>query len=264
LLDRNYNPTIVAGCPPDGFSVDGQLWGNPIYNYDLMKEQDYIWWVNRARANFDLYDIIRIDHFRGFASYYAIPADHDTARYGTWEIGPRLPLFEAIEKALPDSKIIAEDLGFITDDVLELLEQTGFPGMKMLHFAFYDEESEYLPRNYPNANCIVYSASHDSDCTATWYENLVGEALDRFRLECPRRLDQNPIEALIEFAMTSPANLAMVPLMDYLELPNSEGRINTPAVAEGNWAWRAKPDYASDELKAKILAVTERTGRASK
>ena len=134
--------------------------------------------------------------------------------------------------------------------------------MKMLHFAFYDEESEFLPRNYPNPNCIVYSASHDSDCTATWYENLEGEALARFERECPRREGQNPIEALIEFAMTSPANLAMVPLQDYLELPNSEGRINTPAVAEGNWAYRATPDYNNDALKAKILDVTVRTGRA--
>ena len=263
LLDQNYNPTIVAGCPPDGFSVDGQLWGNPIYNYELMAKQDFAWWVNRAKANFDLYDIIRIDHFRGFASYYAIPAHHDTARHGTWEIGPRLPLFEAIDKALPDSKIIAEDLGLITEDVIELLEQTGFPGMKMLHFAFYDEESEFLPRNYPNSNCIVYSASHDSDCTYTWYYNLDKEALARFNEECPRREGQNAIEALIEFAMNSPADLAMVPLQDYLELPNSEGRINTPAVAEGNWTYRATPGYASKKLKEKILDVTVRCGRAN-
>jgi 4-alpha-glucanotransferase len=253
----------VAASAPDGFSVDGQLRGNPIYNYELMAKQDFAWWVNRAKANFDLYDIIRIDHFRGFASYYAIPAHHDTARHGTWEIGPRIALFEAIDKALPDSKIIAEDLGLITEDVIELLEQTGFPGMKMLHFAFYDEESEYLPRNYPNSNCIVYSASHDSDCTYTWYYNLDKEALARFNEECPRREGQNAIEALIEFAMNSPADLAMVPLQDYLELPNSEGRINTPAVAEGNWTYRATPSYASKKLKEKILDVTVRCGRAN-
>lgn len=265
LLDRSYNPTIVAGCPPDGFSPDGQLWGNPIYNYALMAEQGFDWWVKRARASFKLYDIIRIDHFRGFASYYAIPAHHDTARYGTWEIGPGIALFEAIEKAMPDSKIIAEDLGLITDDVVELLRETGFPGMKMLHFAFYDDESEYLPRNYPSSNCIVYSASHDSDCTLTWYENLKGnpEAFARFTAECPIREGQSPVYAVIEFAMTSRADLAMVPLQDYLELPNSIGRINTPAVATGNWSYRALPDYATDELIAKILDVTVRCGRAN-
>lgn len=265
LLDRDYNPTIVAGCPPDGFSPDGQLWGNPIYNYALMAEQGYSWWVARARANFELYDIIRIDHFRGFASYYAIPAHHDTARLGTWEIGPGIALFEAIESALPESRIIAEDLGFITPDVTELLEQTGFPGMKMLHFAFYDDESEYLPRNYPSSNCIVYSASHDSDCTLTWYENLKpnAEAMARFKAECPIREGQSPVEAVIEFAMTSIADLAMVPLQDYLELPNSIGRINTPAVAQGNWTWRAEPDYATDAMKSRILDLTVRTGRAS-
>lgn len=263
LLDKDYNPTIVAGCPPDGFSEDGQLWGNPIYNYELMAEQDFSWWVNRARANFELYDIIRIDHFRGFASYYAIPAGHSTARLGTWEIGPRIALFEAIDKALPDSQIIAEDLGFITEDVTELLEQTGFPGMKMLHFAFYDEESEYLPRNYPDANCIVYSASHDSDCTYTWYYNLNGKALERFKEEVPVRKGQTATEALIEFAMMSPANLAMVPIQDYLELPNSEGRINTPAVAEGNWTFRVKPTYATKKLKARVLDMAQRTNRAN-
>ncbi|MGM9631853.1 MAG: 4-alpha-glucanotransferase [Eubacteriales bacterium] len=262
LLDEHYNPTIVAGCPPDGFSPDGQLWGNPIYNYKLMAEQDFAWWVKRARANFELYDIIRIDHFRGFSSYYAIPAGDSTARNGKWIEGPGIALFEAIDKALPDSKIIAEDLGFITEDVVELLEQTGYPGMKMLHFAFYDEESEYLPRNYPDSNCIVYSASHDSDCSYTWYYNLEGEALERFREECPRRVEQTPVEALIEFAMTSIADLAMVPIMDYLELTNKEGRINTPAVAEGNWSFRVSPDYATDKLKAKILDVTTRTSRA--
>lgn len=264
LLDKKYNPTIVAGCPPDDFSDDGQLWGNPIYNYELMAEQGFTWWVNRARANFELYDIIRIDHFRGFASYYAIAAHHDTARCGTWEIGPGKELFEAIDKALPESKIIAEDLGFITEDVRTLLKQTGFPGMKMLHFAFYEEDNEYLPRKYPNDNCIVYSASHDSDCTYTWYRNLSGKALERFKKECPRRKGQTATEALVEFAMNSRANLAIVPIQDYLELPNSEGRINTPSVAKGNWTYRVKPHYATKKLKAKILDMTLRTNRANR
>lgn len=261
LLDKKYNPTIVAGCPPDSFSADGQLWGNPIYNYELMAAQDYAWWVNRAKANFDLYDIVRIDHFRGFASYYAIPSNHDSARFGEWRIGPGIRLFDKINQELPDSKIIAEDLGFITKDVVDLLENTGFPGMKMLHFAFEADESTYLPRNYKDENCIVYVSSHDSDCTATWYEGLDKEAIARFKEECPRKASQTPNEALVELAMTSKANLAMATIQDYLELSNDEGRINTPSVAEGNWTYRLAEDYNNDELKSKILNVTIKTGR---
>lgn len=262
LLDENFNPTVVAGCPPDGFSPDGQLWGNPIYNWELMEKDGFTWWTNRVRVAFSLYDILRIDHFRGFAGYYNIPYGDDTARYGKWDKAPGVALFTKIAETFPRAKIIAEDLGFITEDVRELLIHAGCPGMKMLHFAFYDEDSEYLPRMYDTKNCVVYASSHDSDCTYTWLKNLSGDAKKRFNKECPRVKGQSRIYDLIEFAMTSKANLAIVPMQDYLGLSNEEGRMNTPATETGNWAWRISPQYNTAKLRSKILALTERTGRA--
>ena len=262
LLDENYNPKVVAGCPPDGFSPDGQLWGNPIYNWDLMEQQGFTWWIDRVGAAFQLYDILRIDHFRGFAGYYNIPYGEATARNGKWDSAPGIALFRTIDKAFPKAKIIAEDLGFITDDVRALLSDAGFPGMKMLHFAFYDEDSEYLPRTYDTTNCVVYASSHDSDCTLTWLKNLSGDAKARFNKECPRNKGQSRTYDVIEFAFRSIANLAIVPMQDYLMLSNEEGRMNTPATAEGNWAWRIGPRYNTKALRNKILALTQKTGRS--
>ena len=261
LLDENYNPTVVAGCPPDGFSPDGQLWGNPIYNWPLMEQQGFSWWLKRIGAAFRLYDILRIDHFRGFAGYYNIPFGDATARNGKWDSAPGIQLFRAVAQAFPKAKIIAEDLGFITEDVRQLLLDTGFPGMKMLHFAFYDPDSENLPRMYTTKNCVVYSASHDSDCTYTWQKGICGEARRRFNRECPRNPQQSRTYDLIEFAMNSIANLAMVPIQDYLELSNQEGRMNTPATAEGNWGWRLRPRYDTEKLREKMLSLVTRTRR---
>lgn len=262
LLDENYNPKLVAGCPPDAYAEDGQLWGNPIYNWELMESDGFSWWIERVKTSFSLYDILRIDHFRGFASYYVIPYGDENARRGTWKEAPGKELFEAIRAALPKSKIIAEDLGFITDDVRELLSQTGFPGMKVLQFAFYDDNSEYLPRTYSTDNCVVYSGSHDADCTASWYRSLDKNARMRFKRESSRRKGQSATYAVIESAMRSRANLAIIPLQDYLELTNEEGRMNTPSVAEGNWCWRVSPRYATKALIEKISDVTKRTSRA--
>lgn len=262
LLDAQHNPTIVAGCPPDGFTPDGQLWGNPIYNWPLMEQQGFTWWINRVGLAFQLYDILRIDHFRGFAGYYNIPFGDTTARNGKWDAAPGIPLFRTLAQAFPKSKIIAEDLGYITEDVRELLLDTGFPGMKMLHFAFYDEDSENLPRVYTTKNCVVYSASHDSDCTYTWQKNISGEARRRFNRECPRNPAQSRTYDLIEFAFGSIANLAMVPMQDYLELSNEEGRMNIPATAEGNWGWRLSARYNTEKLRNRILALTVKTKRA--
>ena len=262
LLDENYNPTVVAGCPPDGFSPDGQLWGNPIYNWDLMEKDGFSWWTDRVRLAFALYDILRIDHFRGFAGYYNIPYGEPTARNGKWDSAPGIALFTKIAQTFPKARIIAEDLGFITDDVRALLSHAGCPGMKMLHFAFYDENSEYLPRMYDTKNCVVYASSHDSDCTYTWLNNLSGEAEARFHRECPRIKGQSRVYDLIEFAFTSIANLAIVPMQDYLELSNEQGRMNTPATAEGNWAWRISPRYNTAKLRGKMLALAKKTGRA--
>lgn len=261
LLDGELNPTVVAGCPPDGFSPDGQLWGNPIYNWALMEEQNFSWWLERVGAAFRLYDILRIDHFRGFAGYYNIPYGDKTARNGKWDPAPGIPLFRALRQTYPKAKIIAEDLGFITEDVRELMGDTGFPGMKMLHFAFCDEESENLPRMYESENCVVYSASHDSDCTYTWQKDLSGEARRRFNRECPRNKAQHRTWDVIEFAFRSRANLAMVPMQDYLLLSNEAGRMNVPATAEGNWSWRVSPRYNTTKLRGKIFDITERTNR---
>lgn len=262
LLDENYNPTVVAGCPPDAFSDDGQLWGNPIYNWALMKKQGFSWWIDRVGLTFKLYDILRIDHFRGFAAYYSIPYGEVTAKGGKWNSAPGIELFRTIAKAYPNAKIIAEDLGHITTDVRELLLDTGFPGMKMLHFAFNDDNNEYLPRMYDTKNCVVYVSSHDSDCTYSWIENLSDESLQRFNKECPRNKEQSRVYDLIELAFESIANLAIVALQDYYELKNEEGRINTPSTATGNWTWRISPEYDTVDMREKILRLAGKTKRA--
>lgn len=262
LLDERFNPTRVAGCPPDGFSPDGQLWGNPIYDWERMEKDGFAWWLNRVGLAFSLYDILRIDHFRGFAGYYNIPYGDTTARNGKWDSAPGVALFTKIAETYPKSKIIAEDLGFITEDVRELLDYTGFPGMKMLHFAFDDEDNEYLPRVYNTKNCVVYASSHDSDCSYSWVKNLKGDSKARFNKECPRDKEQSRVYDLIELAFRSIANLAVVPMQDYLELSNEEGRMNTPSTAEGNWTWRISPRYNTARLRSKVLGMAQKTGRA--
>ena len=256
LLDENFNPTVVAGCPPDGFSPDGQLWGNPIYNWELMKSSGFVWWCNRVKNAFRMYDILRIDHFRGFSGYYSIPYGDTTAKNGKWNSAPGIELFREIKSRFPKAKIIAEDLGHITDDVRELLTDTGFPGMKMLHFAFYDADNEYLPRMYTTENCVAYAGSHDSDCIVSWYKNLDENAKKRFVRECPHIKGQSRVMDLIALALKSRAALAVVPMQDYLELNNAEGRINTPSVAEGNWTWRISPRYRTEKLIYKIKNLT--------
>lgn len=260
MLDENLAPTIVAGCPPDAFAEKGQLWGNPIYNWERMREDGFSWWVARVKRNFELYDMLRIDHFRGFAGYYAIPYGEETAENGEWLVGVGKELFERINQTVPRARIIAEDLGLITDDVTELLEQTGYPGMKVLQFAFSDAQNEYLPRNYKNSNCIVYTSTHDSLTAKEWYDALDEETKKQFFKECPVRFGQTPTYALIRFALDSRANLAMVALQDYMEI-GGEGRINTPATAIGNWTWRVSNRFATSALKRKILDVVEKTSR---
>ena len=261
LLKEDGTPTVVAGCPPDGFTPDGQLWGNPIYDWARQESEGFAWWLRRIAEGFRRYDILRIDHFRGFAGYYNVPYGEPTARNGKWDSAPGKELFRAVREKFPRAKIIAEDLGFITPDVLELMEDTLFPGMKMLHFAFYDEDSDNLPRMYKNANCVVYSASHDSDCTRTWLRNIRGTARKRFNLECPRDPRRHRAFDLIEFAFRSKANLAMVPLQDYLLLTNEQGRMNEPGTATGNWSWRVSGRYDTPQLREKILTLCVTTKR---
>ena len=261
LLDDDYMPLTVAGCPPDAYAEDGQLWGNPIYDWPKMEREHFEWWIERVRRAFGLYDILRIDHFRGFASYFSIPYGDKNARGGQWEDAPGKALFDTLRAAIPYSKIIAEDLGFITDDVRELLSHTGFPGMKVIQFAFYDEDNEYLPRAYKTDNCVVYSASHDSDCTASWCKTLKGKAKKRFERECPKTEGRSRTEDVIRLAMGSRAELCIIPMQDYLELTNAKGRMNTPSVAEGNWQWRLDEKTVDAELKAKIAAIAKDFGR---
>lgn len=263
LLDEDYNPMRVAGCPPDGYSPDGQLWGNPIYDWEHMKNDGFSWWKHRVKAAFGMYDILRIDHFRGFAGYYNIPYGEETARNGKWDSAPGIELFRSIKEEFPKAKIIAEDLGFITDDVRELLTGTGFPGMKLLQFGFFDDDSEYLPRMYKDENCVAYPASHDSDCVKSWCKNLSGDELKRFNRECPHRKGQSRAYDLIEFTMSSKANLVVVPMQDYLELTNERGRMNTPSVAENNWTWRISPRYRTETLVQKVKSMTDKTKRSS-
>lgn len=261
LLDQKYNPTFVAGCPPDGYSPDGQLWGNPIYNWALMKDQGFTWWLRRVGAAFKLYDILRIDHFRGFAGYYNIPYGETTAKNGKWTSAPGIELFDTILKKYPKSKIIAEDLGFITEDVRELLVHTGFPGMKMIQFGVYDDDNEYMPRMYTTPNCVVYSSSHDSDCTYSWLKTLPKDAIKRLNKECPRNTTQCRTYDVIEMAFRSISNLAIIPMQDYLILSNDEGRMNTPSTAAGNWTWRISPRYNTASLRKRIYDLTVRTKR---
>lgn len=260
LLDENLTPILVSGCPPDIYSEDGQLWGNPVYDWQYMKEDDFSWWVERIRHSLCLYDIVRIDHFRGFAGYFVIPYGDKTAKGGHWEKGVGRALFDEINAKVPGAKIIAEDLGLITEDVRELLRATGYPGMKVLQFAFTDESNEYLPKNYKSENCIVYTSTHDSDTTKGWLNDLDEQKLKVFDRECPTRFGQTRTRALVMLALNSKANLAIIPLQDYMEL-GSDARINVPSTSQGNWTWRLSPRYATSALKNKILSATMQSNR---
>ncbi len=264
LLDKDLNPTVVAGCPPDDYAEDGQLWGNPIYDYDKMTQDGYEWWIRRIRQSFKLYDILRIDHFRGFAGYFVIKNGDKTAKDGKWLVGPSKALFDEVKRRLPSAKIIAEDLGYITPDVRDLLAYCGYPGMKVLQFAFSNDDNEYLPRMYKDENCVVYTGSHDADCTASWCKKLKGESLARFKKECLRICGgANRTYAMINLAFKSIANLAVIPLQDWLLLTNEQGRMNTPSVAQGNWVWRAPANYDSPSLIARIKKTNLQFHRAT-
>ena len=261
LLDDNYVPTVVAGCPPDPFSKDGQLWGNPIYDWEKMRQQGFSWWVERVKASFQLYDLLRIDHFRGFSSYYSIPYGEENAVNGRWNVAPGKELFDVVKTAVPKAKIIAEDLGFVSQDVRDLLKYTQFPGMKILQFAFGEDNAEYLPRMYTTENCIVYSGSHDSDCTTSWIKELPDDCKKRFDKECWNGVGQTRTYDVIELAMKSIANLAVIPMQDYLNLTNEKGRMNVPSVPVGNWQWRAKPNYITEKLTNDIAQMTKKCRR---
>lgn len=248
-LDEAGQPTVVAGVPPDYFSPTGQLWGNPLYRWEVHKGKDYGWWLERIRATLKLVDIIRIDHFRGFAGYWEIPVGNPTAEAGRWAPGPGADFFNVVQKSLGSLPILAEDLGMITPDVVALREQFGLPGMKVLQFAFTSPDNPFLPHCYAQ-DCVVYTGTHDNDTTRGWYESAPEKEKD---FACRYLHTDGSIIAmdLIRAAWDSVAVFALAPLQDFLDF-GSEARMNFPSRLGGNWAWRLAEDSLSSELQERI------------
>ncbi|MCD8019666.1 MAG: 4-alpha-glucanotransferase [Clostridiales bacterium] len=250
-LDEHLNPTEIAGCPPDGFSADGQLWGNPLYNWDAMREDGYRWWIRRISYQKKIYDIIRIDHFRGFESYYAIPYGDTTAARGRWRPGPGIDFFRKTEQSLGKLDIIAEDLGFLTKAVKQLLTDSGFPGMKVLEFAFdsRDTGSGYLPHCYTH-NCIAYTGTHDNETILGWMETAPREDVEKAIRYLRLTKEEGYHWGMMRSIWGSVAKTAIVQMPDLLGLGH-EGRINTPSTL-GNWTWRCQPDDFNQELAQQL------------
>jgi 4-alpha-glucanotransferase len=258
-LDGDLNPTRIAGVPPDYFSPTGQRWGNPLYKWDVIEKSGFGWWIDRIRRACALYDIVRLDHFRGFEAYWAIPAEEETAVNGTWVKAPGLKLFRTLEGALGPLPIVAEDLGMITAEVDALRIELKMPGMKVIQFGFSDKGAHlHLPQKY-TLESVAYTGTHDNDTTQGWWnsagahvrsevEALVGPVGDR------------PVWALMRAVEASVAALAIVPAQDLLEL-GSEARMNTPAVGEGTWGWRAPEGCWSTELAGRLAAMVDVTDR---
>ena len=266
LFGEDHRPAAVAGCPPDAFSATGQLWGNPLYDWACHEKTGYRWWKMRIAHCLKLYDVVRIDHFRGFDEYYSIPAGDTTAAGGHWEKGPGMRLFHALKEdpRVTADSIIAEDLGFLTPSVMELVRETGFAGMKVIEFAFdsRDTGSGYLPHCY-TPNTVVYTGTHDNQTLLSWY----GELTDRDRADADDYLgfkkDTAPEDrnwAFIRLAMESVSDTCIIPIQDYLVL-GREARINQPSTLNGNWTWRLSEDSFDDGLIARIRRLTEITER---
>lgn len=265
-FDENGLPTAVAGCPPDGFSATGQLWGNPLYRWDYHEETGFEWWMKRLGYCFESYDVVRIDHFRGFDEYFSIPFGAPDATGGHWEKGPGIRLFQRMKEVLGEKQIIAEDLGYVTDTVRQLVKDSGFPGMKVLEFAFDSRDSgsacDYLPHNY-DRNCVVYTGTHDNETIIGWFTE--GLQLEERQMVRDYICDyQTPAEEIhlpmICLAMASVADLCIIPIQDYLGLGN-EARINTPSTSGDNWKWRLGKEQFSRELMEKMFQMTRRYGR---
>ena len=260
LFDKERKPIDVAGVPPDYFSETGQLWGNPLFDWGKLKGSGYKWWIERVRANLKTADIIRIDHFRGFESYWAVPAEEKTAVIGEWRKGPGIDFFNSIKAALGDLPIIAEDLGNLTNEVVELRNETGFPGMKILQFAFdSDEENDYLTHSYDH-NCVVYTGTHDNDTITGWYSKASEHDKEYVRDYLDIYTDDAINWRFIKAAWRSVANMALAPMQDFLGL-DSEARMNTPGVAAGNWKWRMKEEDLTTVLSDEIKRISKLYGR---
>ncbi len=260
-LDEGLNPTDVAGVPPDGFTDDGQLWGNPLYRWEIHRKDGYSWWLRRLGAAGRLYDVVRLDHFRGLESYWAVPYGNATARNGRWVKGPGIDLIKAVQKGLPRLRLIAEDLGYLTDEVLAMHSAAGFPGMKVLQFAFDSREpSDYLPHNY-TANTVCYTGTHDNMTMGQWFDTCHPGA----KAYAAEYMNLNEQEGLvwgaIRTAMGSVSDLCIIPMQDLLEL-GGEARMNFPGtMSDSNWTWRVKDDIMTGSLAQRLYRLTALYGR---
>ena len=266
-LDKDNRPTQIAGCPPDSFAADGQVWGNPLYRWDYHRQTGYHWWVTRMWYSYKLYDLVRLDHFRGFDEYFAIPAGSATAKDGHWEKGPGMELFNTLKWKLGEKGVIAEDLGLLTDGVRRLVRDSGYPNMKVVQFAFSSADeggsNEYLPHNYSN-NCVVYTGTHDNETINGWLLGLEKKERDHIRtyLRDFETANKWLYKKMIDLAMMSCADTCIIPLQDWLGLDNS-ARMNTPGTVDINWSWRMVPGQIPAEMGTEILNVTKRYGRAN-
>ena len=259
-VDEEGKATVVGGCPPDAFAEDGQVWSNPVYDWEYHKKTDYEWWMKRLRHNFMLYDILRLDHFRGFDEYFEIPAEDETAVNGEWVKGPGMDFFEAMKKELGEKKVIAENLGFLTDSVHKLLDDTGFPGMNVLEFAFgaYDD-SIYLPHKYKE-NSVVYTGTHDNDTVMGWMKTAP-KASVKFAIEYLNLTEEEGYNwGMMRAAWSSVADMAIVPMQDLIGL-GSEARINIPSTLGENWKWRALEGQITKDLAKKLYKYMQMYGR---
>lgn len=255
-LGADYKPTEVAGCPPDAFSEDGQLWGNPVYNWRYMRRDKYRFWIKRLKMSLCIYDVVRIDHFRGFDSYYCIPYGAKTAKDGVWRKGPGMHLFNAVKKAIGDVPIIAEDLGFLTDSVKRLLSDSGFPGMKVLQFAFDShEESDYMPHRYTQ-NSVVYTGTHDNDTVLGWVRGASGETVERAMRYLDAKAPDKLREKMMIAAMSSVSDTCILTMQDLIGL-GSEARMNTPSTLGENWKWRAVAEQFNSAASGFLMYYTQ-------
>lgn len=266
-LDERNVPTAMAGCPPDAFAADGQIWGNPLYRWDYHRSTGYEWWVSRLWYSFRLYDIVRIDHFRGFDAYFSIPMGAASAKMGHWEPGPGMELFNTVRYRLGSVSVIAEDLGLMTDSVRQLVRDSGYPNMKVLQFAIDPADigaaNDYWPHNY-GTNCVVYTGTHDNETVSGWFMDLDAASKGQVRsyLGDYHTPDKQIHHVLIALAMRSVAKDCIIPIQDYLGLDN-EARMNKPGTVGFNWRWRVKQGAFTDTLAEEILKLTMATGRAN-
>lgn len=260
-LDEALAPTDVAGCPPDAFTADGQLWGNPLYRWEKLAAEGYGWWVDRLAAAGRLYDVVRIDHFRGFEAYWAVPFGDATAKNGKWVKGPAMDFINTIKEKLPHINFIAEDLGFLTQEVLDMRDDSGFPGMKVLGFAFDSREpSEYLPHTYPT-NSVCYTATHDNMTTRQWFDTASSDAVAYAREYMHLTKDEGDVWGSIRTAMSSVSDLCVIPMQDLLEL-GGESRMNFPGtMTDANWTWRAGSEVLDPALAQRLYNLTKLYGR---